>query len=174
ARGGQAIEHRDLGRSPILQPSNRLKQRHFNVTSLFVEPPRLLLTVMVCGLVGQVNRPLNLPPPMLVSVPINWFVAASKTCSVALLLVLVASTRSCFVARVNSARVMVTVSASATAATVSVADCVTPPAVAEMAAVVDAVTVLVVTMKVALVNPAGTVTLAGTVAETALLLASVT
>src|SRR5439155_8896724 len=45
------------------------------------------------------------------------------------------------------------------AATVSVADCVTPPAVAEMAAVVDAVTVVVVTVKVALVAPAGTVTL---------------
>src|SRR5439155_1246031 len=72
-----------------------------------------------------------------------------------------------------SARVMVTVSAGA-AATVSVADRDTPPAVAEMTTLVDAVTVLVVTVKVALVAPAGTVTLAGTVAAAVLLLASVT
>ena len=35
-------------------------------------PPRLLRTVMFCGLLGHVKRPWYLPPPLLVSVPINW------------------------------------------------------------------------------------------------------
>jgi hypothetical protein len=48
--------------------------------------------------------------------------------------------------------------------TVRVAVRVTPPNTAEMVAVVDAVTGVVVTAKLALVAPAGTVTLAGTVA----------
>jgi hypothetical protein len=47
--------------------------------------------------------------------------------------------------------------------TVSVADVVTPPAVAEMVADVEAVTNVVVIVKLALVAPAATVTLAGTV-----------
>jgi hypothetical protein len=48
--------------------------------------------------------------------------------------------------------------------TVSVAVLVTPPSIAEMAAAVAAVTGLVVTVKLALLAPAGTVTLAGTAA----------
>ena len=47
--------------------------------------------------------------------------------------------------------------------TVSVAVRVTPAKTAESVAEIDAVTVLVVTVKLALVAPAGTVTLAGTV-----------
>src|SRR4051794_22215991 len=74
---------------------------------------------------------------------------------------------------VYSAFVMATVSAVA-GLTVRVADRVAPPPVAEIATAVDAATVLVVTVKVALVAPAGTVTLAGTFAAAVLLLASVT
>src|SRR5947209_3395420 len=68
---------------------------------------------------------------------------------------------------------MATVSAFA-GLTVSVADRVTPPPVAETTTVVDAVTAFVATVKVALVAPAATVTLVGTVAAAVLLLASVT
>src|SRR5262245_32023585 len=53
--------------------------------------------------------------------------------------------------------------------TVSEADRLTPPKDAEMVTVVDAVTVLVLTVKVALVLPAATVTLAGTLAAPLLL-----
>jgi hypothetical protein len=45
---------------------------HLAVTTLVAEPPRLLRTVMFCGLVAQVNSPRYLPPPSLVSVPICW------------------------------------------------------------------------------------------------------
>jgi hypothetical protein len=51
---------------------------------------------------------------------------------------------------------------------------VTPPADAEIVTEVELLTLLVETVKVALVAPAGTVTLAGTVATPVLLLASVT
>ena len=146
---------------------------HFNVTALLADPPRLLFTVMVCGFVGQENWPVYLPPPLFVSVPINWFVDVTKTWSVALALVLVASTRSSFLEAVYSALVTPTVSACA-GVTVRVADRVTPPPVAETRTLVDAVTAFVVTVKVAPVAPAGTVTLAGTVATAVLLLASVT
>ena len=44
---------------------------HFGVTALLADPPRLLLTVMFCGLLGQENWPPYLPPPLFVSVPIN-------------------------------------------------------------------------------------------------------
>jgi hypothetical protein len=58
--------------------------------------------------------------------------------------------------------------------TVSEAILVTPAKDAEMVAVVDAVTALVFTMKVALAVPAGTVTLEGTLAAAVLLLESAT
>jgi hypothetical protein len=58
--------------------------------------------------------------------------------------------------------------------TVNAADLLTPPAVPEIVTDVAAVTVLVVTVNVALVAPAATVTLAGTVATAVLLLVSVT
>ena len=73
-----------------------------------------------------------------------------------------------------SAFVMPTVSAVGAGVTVRVADRVTPPPVAETRTLVDAVTAFVDTVKVALVAPAGTVTLAGTVPTAVLLLASVT
>src|SRR3954449_4491118 len=70
---------------------------------------------------------------------------------------------------------MATVSAGADAGfTVRVADRLTPPPDAEIAALADVVTAFVETVNVALVAPAGTVTLAGTVAAAVLLLASVT
>ena len=58
--------------------------------------------------------------------------------------------------------------------TVSVAVWVAPPKDAEMVTVVDAATALVLTVNVALVAPATTVTLDGTLAATVLLLESVT
>jgi len=68
---------------------------------------------------------------------------------------------------------MPTVSVCA-AVTVRVADRVTPPAVAESRTLVDVVTAAVLTVKVTLVAPAGTVMLAGTVDTAVLLLASET
>ncbi len=99
--------------------------------------------------------------------------------SVAVVLVLVASTRNCCLETTYSARVMATVSAEgggAGAVTVSRAVLVTPPKVAETVAEVDAVTDTVVTLNVVLVLPAGTVTLpiAGTWATVGLLLERVT
>jgi len=58
--------------------------------------------------------------------------------------------------------------------TVSETDLVTPPYAAEMLTVVDAATALVLTVNVALVAPAATVTLEGTLAAVVLLLESVT
>jgi len=58
--------------------------------------------------------------------------------------------------------------------TVSSAVLVRPPKEAEIVMVVDAVTEVVVTLKLAVVDPAATVTLAGTVATTVLLLERVT
>src|SRR5712692_6293311 len=98
--------------------------------------------------------------------------------SVAVELVLVASTRNCCLEMTYSARVMVTVSAAgggAAGVTVSSAVLVTPPKLAEIVAEVDAVTDTVVTVNVALVAPAGTVTLPPTgTLTTALLLERVT
>src|SRR3989441_668152 len=99
--------------------------------------------------------------------------------SVAVELVLVASTRNCCLETMYSARVMATVSAAgggAAGVTASSAVLVTPPKLAEIVAEVDAVTDTVVTVNVALVAPAGTVTLptAGTLAAAGLLLERVT
>lgn len=92
----------------------------------------------------------------------------TKTVSVAEELVLVASTRS--LPLENSARWMATVSVvgggggGGCAVTVSVAVLVTPPKDPVMVTGVEAVTAPVATVNVALVAPAETVTLAGTVA----------
>src|SRR5437899_10622356 len=97
--------------------------------------------------------------------------------SVAVELVLVASTRSCCLETMYSARVMATVSAAgdgAAGVTASSAVLVTPPKLAEIVAEVDAVTDTVVTVNVAVVAPAATVTLPASVATTASLLQSVT
>ena len=93
-------------------------------------------------------------------------------------LVLVASTRNCCLETMYSARVMATVSAAGGGAggvIVSRAVLVRPPKLAEIVAEVDAVTDTVVTVNVALVAPAGTVTLPPTgTLTTALLLERVT
>src|SRR5262245_21345092 len=101
-------------------------------------------------------------------------VEVTKTCNVALALVLVASTFKILSATLYSARVTATVSAGVAGDTVSVAVLVRRPNVAEMVTDVAAVTVLVVIVTVALLLPAETVTLGGTVAAVVLLLESVT
>jgi hypothetical protein len=42
------------------------------VTTWVAAPPRLLLTVIETGLTGHENWLLYFPPPLFVSVPINW------------------------------------------------------------------------------------------------------
>src|SRR5262245_12335267 len=101
-------------------------------------------------------------------------VEVTKPCNVALALVLVASTFKIWSATLYSASVTVTVSAGVAGDTVSVAILVRPPNVAEMVTDVDAVTVLVVTVNVVLLLPAGTVTLGRTVTAVVLLLSSET
>jgi hypothetical protein len=102
-------------------------------------------------------------------------VDATKTCIVALELVLVASTLSWALPAAYSAFWIATLSVLVVAGdTVSTAVRVAAPYVAEMVAELVAVTVFDVTVKVALVAPAGTVTLAGTVATAVSLLESVT
>ena len=104
--------------------------------------------------------------------------AVTNTLRVALLLVLVASTRNVRFELSNSARVILTVSAlggggAAFGLIVSVAVRVTPLKVALIVALVAAVTAVVLTLKLAVDAPAATVTLAGTEAA-ALLLARFT
>ena len=144
-------------------------------TDLVAEPPRLLRTVMLCGLTDTLNSLLYLPPPLFVSVPISCPLDVTKTCSVAVERVLVASTRSMRLSVSYSARVIVTVSVDVedTELIVSVAVRVTPLSVALIVALVVEVTVVVLMLKVADVAPAATVTLAGTEAR-ALLLARLT
>src|SRR5437868_9843176 len=83
---------------------------YLTVTRRLPEPPRLLLAVTFCGLVGQAIWPWYLPPPLLVSVPMSAPEEVTSASSVALLLVLVACTLSTFLAESYSARVTVTVS----------------------------------------------------------------
>ena len=95
-----------------------------------------------------------------------------------MLLVLVASTRKTRLSLSNSARVILTVSVlggggALTGLIVSVALRVTPPNEPLIVALVVALTAVVLTMKLAELAPAATVTLVGTEAA-ALLLASVT
>jgi hypothetical protein len=130
---------------------------------------------MFCGFVETLSSPRYCPPPLFESVPISAPVEVTNTRRVALLLVLVASTRNVRFELSNSARVILTVSVDGDGAglTVSVALRVTPPKAPLITALVAVVTVVVLILKLADVAPAATVTLAGTVA-TALLLASVT
>ena len=102
----------------------------------------------------------------------------TNTCSVALLLVLVASTRKTRFELSNSARVILTVSVlggggAVTGLIVSVALRVIPPNEPLIVALTGTLTVVVLIVKLAEDAPAATVTLAGTVAAP-LLLASVT
>ena len=133
---------------------------------------------MFCGFVETLNSPLYCPPPLFERVPRSCPVEVTNTRSVALLLVLVASTRKVRFPLSNSARVIRTVSVlggggAVTGLIVSVLLRVTPLKVPLMIALIVALTVPVVTLKLADDAPAATVTLAGTVAA-ALLLARVT
>ena len=154
---------------------------YFAVTARDAEPPRLLLTVTFTGFDGQLHSPRYWPPPEFESVPISAPLDDTYAFSVADELVLVASTRSRLPS--YSARVIETVSAvvpppppASGGLTWSETVFVTPPAVAEIDENCPSPLVFdfVVTVNVALVAPAGTVTLGGTVAQVVLLLDSVT
>ncbi len=133
-------------------------------------PPRLLRTVMLCGLVEELNWPPYLPSPSFLKVPINCPFEVRKTCSVAFERVLVASTRRVRLRESYSARVILTVSVDAAGGLiVSVALRVEPPSVALTVAFVVEVTDVVLTLKVAEDAPAGTTTLEGTEARELLL-----
>src|SRR2546427_2696003 len=130
---------------------------------------------MVCGFEGQLNCPRYRPLPSLLSFPISAPVEATKTCNVAAELELVAVTLSRRSPAAYKACVIETVSVVADDGdTVRTAVRVAPPNVAEIVVELEAVTAFEVTLKVALVAPAGTVTLTGTVAAAVLLLESVT
>ena len=79
-------------------------------------PPKLLRTVMLCGLTDTLNCPRNRPLPSLVNVPISWPLDVTKTCNVAFDCVLVASTRSVRLDDSYSPRVIDTVSTVETGA----------------------------------------------------------
>ena len=136
---------------------------------------------MFCGFVDTLSSALYWPPPLFDSVPRSAPVEVTNTRSVALLLVLVASTRKTRFELSNSARVMRTVSVlgggggggAATGLIVSVALRVMPLRVPLIVALVVVLTAVVLTVKFAELAPAATVTLAGTIAA-ALLLASLT
>jgi hypothetical protein len=123
---------------------------------------------MLRGLVDALNCPSYLPPPLFVIVPSSCPVEVTKTCSVAFERELEASTLSERLDELYWAFCTLTVSAGADGLTVSVAERVTPPETAVMVTVVDDVTDVVATPKLADEAPAGTVTLAATPA-TALL-----
>jgi len=135
---------------------------------------------MFCGFVDTFNSPRYCPPPLFDSVPSAAPVEVTNTRNVALLLVLVASMRNTRFPLSYSARVIRTVSVAggggggtAFVLIVSVALRVTPPKVPLIVALVVAFTAVVLTMKLAELAPASTVTLAGTLAA-ALLLARLT
>ena len=51
--------------------------RYLSVTAADADPPRLLRTVMFLGFVGHDKRPLKLPLPLFVNVPMKTPVAAT-------------------------------------------------------------------------------------------------
>lgn len=130
---------------------------------------------MFCGFVATLSSARYCPPPLFANVPRSSPVEVTNTRSVAVLLVLVASTRSVRFELSNSARVILTVSVAgaATGLIVSVALCVTPFKVPLIIALTLPLTAVVLIVKFAEDAPADTVTLAGTEAA-ALLLARVT
>ena len=71
------------------------KEGYFTVTVRVAEPPRLLRTVMFCGLEDHEKSPRYRPPPSLRSVPIKALLEVTCTLKLALELELVASTRNC-------------------------------------------------------------------------------
>lgn len=61
-----------MERREVIPPFHLLNQQSLYLTVTVAEddPPRLLLTVMLCGFVGHLNCPLYMPP-LFVSVPMN-------------------------------------------------------------------------------------------------------
>jgi len=175
-----------LRSSALSALENHLTQRYaddrrviyFATTDAVATPPRLLRTVMFCGFVDALSSPRYCPPPLFERVPSSCPVEVTNTRSVALLLVVVASTRKMRFPLSYSARVILTVSVlgggggAVTGLIVSVLLRVTPLKVPLIIALIVALTVPVATVKLADDAPAATVTVAGTVAE-ALLLARV-
>jgi hypothetical protein len=145
-------------------PSGRAIERkpcYFKTTALEAEPPKLLRTVTFCGLTDQLSVALYLPPPSLASVPMICPDDVTRTCIVAFVRVLVVSTRSVRFWDSYSARWIATVSPAGV--TVSVAERDKPFSEAATVAVSVEETDVVLTVKLALVAPAGIVTLDGTV-----------
>src|SRR4051794_813346 len=146
-------------------------------TASVAVPPSELVTRTVPGLATLVNWPLYVPP-LFCSVPMTAPVPSFSARSVALEFELVASTRSARLAESYCARVTRTVSAfggggggwtTAGFAVMSFdSDCAPPGTATVIVVVCGAVTVFVVTGKVAVVAPAGTTTVAGTVATAVL------
>ncbi len=141
-------------------------------------PPKLLRTVILCGLTDKLNCALNRPPPLLVNAPTSWPVEVTKACSFASARVLVASMRSVRLADSYSARAIETVSTDGVGvgAGVGVVELIVrtaerdvPLRVAVTVAVVVAETCVVLTVKLADEAPAATVTLDGTDAAALLL-----
>src|SRR4051812_20407784 len=136
------------------------------VTARVALPPSELVTRTVPGLARPRKIARYWPPPLFCSVPMRAPVASLNAVRVAVALLLVASTRSARMLAVYSARVTVTRSLAGAAAGVTVRRPVTsdePLADAVTSTGVEAATVCVVAVKVALVWPEGTLTLAGTV-----------
>ena len=106
---------------------------------------------MFCGLTVQFSSPPYFPPPLFASVPINWPLDVTKTCIVAFVRVLVASTRKTRFETVYSARSILTVSPAGV--TVSVASRDVPFKEARMVAAICEETEAVVTVNVAAVLP---------------------
>lgn len=163
----------------LTQITQRYAERlYFTTTDAVAIPPRLLRTVMFWGFVDALSSPRYCPPPLFERVPSSCPVDVTNTRRVALLLVLVASTRNTRFPLSYSARVILTVSVlggggAVTGLIVSVLLRVTPLKVPLIMALIVALTVPVVTVKLADDVPAATVTLAGIVAA-ALLLARIT
>jgi hypothetical protein len=142
--------------------------RYLGVTARLEDPPRLLFTVMFCGFTDCANCPWNLPPPTLVKVPISAPVEVTYTFSVALVLVLVACAFKVCLETWYSASVTATLSAGVggVPVTVRTAVCVAPPNVPETVTGVEALVAVVVTVKLALMLPAGMAIPVGTAAAT--------
>ena len=124
---------------------------------------------MFCGLTAQLNSPRYLPPPLFERVPISWLLDVTNACKVAFERVLVASMRSLRWPMSYSARVIETVSAPAAGLIVKVLERDVAPSKAVITAPVVACTCVVLMLKLLDCEPAGTVTVAGTVAAGLLL-----
>src|SRR5689334_21423359 len=93
--------------------AGQARQVYFCTTGPVVTPPRLLFTVIESTAGDTVNCPVYLPPPALDKIPMSAPVPAFQTVSVAVLLVLLASTFRLNERTVSSALVIFTLSSGA-------------------------------------------------------------